>query len=99
MGSRDRRSRRRRSGSRVDGGPGEPARPARPATAVLLAGVAAALGVPEAAFRDGSAALTEHAETAAMLQAWQGLRHRADRQEVLALARALALAPPGGPGQ
>ena len=61
--------------------------------------VAAALGVPEAAFRDGSAALAEHAETAAMLQAWQGLRHRADRQEVLALARALALAPPGGPGQ
>lgn len=99
MDSRDRRSRRRRSGRSVDGGPGARAGLTRPATAVLLSEVAAALGVPEAAFRDGSAALAEHAETAAMLQAWQGLRHRADRQEVLALALALALAPPGGPGQ
>ena len=53
--------------------------------------IAATLGLSEMDFHEGSAAQTDLDDACEMMRIWDSLRHRADRQQVLAFARAVAM--------
>ena len=59
--------------------------------------IAATLGLSELDFHEGSAVQTDRDDACEMMRIWDSLRHRADRQQVLAFARAVAMERMNGP--
>lgn len=64
--------------------------PSSPPRERMIRRIAAALGRPEAAFRDAGAPGSEYADQGELLRIWENLSDHADRQRILAYARAVA---------
>lgn len=64
--------------------------PSLPPRERMIRRIADALGRPETVFRDAGAAGSEFADQGELLRIWESLSDHADRQRILAYARAVA---------